>query len=134
MGFLLRASLQRGLLEVLTSLACSQSLCRARGSQLYNRLPAGTSDNSTESSEAAVEHQIDLAILAVGLHAHGLCWLLAVPGLVTFGGLVPPVSTVSHGRYVAAGVPVHPLVVALRGSMPDRCWIYASLGACPHRA
>ena len=29
---------------------------------------------------------------------------------------MPPVATVSHGQYVAAGVPAHSLVVALRGS------------------
>ena len=54
--------------------------------------------------------------------------LLVVPGLVTGGGLVPPVATVSLVQYVAAGVPVHSLVVSLRGSVLERCWIDTSLG------
>ena len=58
------------------------------------------------------------------LHAHGLCWLLVVPGLA-------PVSTVSLAQYAAAGVPARSLVVLLRGSVPERCWIDASLGVLP---
>ena len=55
-------------------------------------------------------------------------WSLGVPGLVTFGGLVPPVATVSLVPYVAAGVPAHSVVVVLRGSVLECCWIDASLG------
>ena len=66
--------------------------------------------------------------LAALLHVHGLCSLLGVPGLVTFERLVPLVATVSFVQCVAAGVPVRSLVVSLRGSVPERCWIDASLG------
>ena len=41
---------------------------------------------------------------------------------------MPPIAIVSHSQYVAAGVPVHSLVVALRGSVLERCWIHTSLG------
>ena len=49
---------------------------------------------------------IGLSILAVELHACGLCWLLVVPCPVTFGGLVPPDATVSLAQCVAAGVAI----------------------------
>ena len=61
-------------------------------------------------------------------HVHGLRSLLVVPGLATFGGLVPPLATVSLAQYVAAGVPVRSLVVSLRGPVLERCRIDASLG------
>ena len=72
-----------------------------------------------------VELRIDVVVLAVLLHAHGLCGLLAVPGLATFGGLVPPFATVSHLQYVAAGVPARSLKVGLRGLVLERCLIHA---------
>ena len=44
---------------------------------------------------------------------------------------MPLIAAVSLVQCVAAGVQVHSLVVSLRGSVLERCWIDTSLGVLP---
>ena len=76
-----------------------------------------------------VELLTGLAFVATLPHAHGLCGLLAVPGLATLGGFAPPLVAVSHWQYVPAGVPVRFLEIGLRESVHERCWIHTSFGS-----